>query len=126
MEPTFHSNCNVVYACTYHVVWRPKYRRKALQGGIDDRLKAIIREVAAERQAEGIEVEVMPDHGHLLVGCDPQFGIHRLMRVIQGRSSRLFRQAFPSLRTRAPTLWTNSSFVATCGGGATGDHQTVH
>jgi putative transposase len=116
MEQTFHSNCNVVYACTYHVVWCPKYRRKVLQGGIDDRLKAIIREVATERQAEVIEVEVMPDHVHLLVGCDPQFGIHRLMRLIKGRSSRLLRQEFPSLRTRLPTLWTNSYFVATCGG----------
>lgn len=58
----------------------------------------------------------MPDHVHLLVGCDPQFGIHRLMRLMKGRSSRLLRQEFPSLRTRLPTLWTNSSFVATCGG----------
>lgn len=116
MKQTFHSNCNIVYACTYHVVWCPKYRRKVLQHGIDDRLKAIIREVAAERQAEVIELEVMPDHVHLLVGCDPQFGIHRLMRLIKGRSSRLLRQEFPSLRTRLPTLWTNSYFVATCGG----------
>jgi putative transposase len=116
MEQTFHSNHNIVYACTYHVVWCPKYRRKVLQGGIDDRLKAIIREVATERQAEVIELEVMPDHVHLLVGCDPQFGIHRLLRLIKGRSSRLLRQEFPSLRTRLPTLWTNSYFVATCGG----------
>lgn len=116
MKQTFHSNNNIVYACTYHVVWCPKYRRKVLQGGIDDRLKAIIREVATERQAEVIELEVMPDHVHLLIGCDPQFGIHRLMRLIKGRSSRLLRQEFPSLRTRLPTLWTNSYFVATCGG----------
>jgi putative transposase len=116
MEQTFRSNHNIVYACTYHVVWCPKYRRKVLQGGIDDRLKAIIHEVATERQAEVIELEVMPDHVQLLVGCDPQFGIHRLMRLIKGRSSRLLRQEFPSLRTRLPTLWTNSYFVATCGG----------
>lgn len=108
MKQTFHSSCNVVYACTYHVVWCPKYRRKVLQGGIDDRLNAIIREVVVERQAEVIELEVMPDHVHLLVGCDPQFGIHRPMRLIKGRSSRLLRQEFPSLRTRLPTLWTNS------------------
>ena len=112
----FHSHHNIVYACTYHVVWCPKYRRKVLQGGIDDRLNAILREVATERQAEVIGLEVMPDHVHLLVGCDPQFGIHRLMRLIKGRSSRLLRQEFPSLRTRLPTLWTNSDCVATCGG----------
>jgi putative transposase len=79
-------------------------------------LKAIIREVAFERQADVIELQVMPDHVHLLVGCDPQFGIHRLVRLIKGRSSRLLRQEFPHLRSRLPTLWTNSYFVATCGG----------
>lgn len=55
MEQTFHSNCTIVSACTSHVVWCPTYRRKVLQHGIDDRLKAILREVATERQAEVIE-----------------------------------------------------------------------
>jgi len=112
----FKRNANIVYACQYHVVWCPKYRRKVLVGGVDERLKAILRAVAAERQAEVIELEIMPDHVHLLVGVDPQFGIHRLVRQMKGRSSRLLRQEFPSLRSRLPTLWTNSYFVATVGG----------
>ncbi len=112
----FKRNANIVYACQYHVVWCPKYRRKVLVGGVDERLKAILRAVAAERQAEVIELEIMPDHVHLLVGVDPQFGIHRLVRQMKGRSSRLLRQEFPSLRSRLPTLWTNSYFVAAVGG----------
>jgi putative transposase len=116
MKQMFTSNRHVVYACTYHVVWCPKYRRKVLIDGIDERLKAIIREVAAERQTDVLELEDLPDHVHLLVGCDPQFGIHRLVRLMKGRSSRLLRQEFPQLRRRLPTLWTHSYFVATCGG----------
>lgn len=116
MSRPFRSNRNVVYSCQYHVVWCPKYRRRVLVEGVDARLKAIIREVAAERQAEVIEMEVMPDHVHLLVSVDPQFGIHRLVRLIKGRSSRLLRQEFPWLRSRLPTLWTNSYFVVTVGG----------
>jgi putative transposase len=110
------SNNNVVYRCTYHVVWCPKYRRNVLQNGVDVRLKQIIREVCAERDAPIIELETMPDHVHLLVGCDPQYGIHRLVKQIKGRSSRLLRQEFPQLKSRMPTLWTNSYFVATVGG----------
>jgi len=113
----FKRNCNVVYSCKYHVVWCPKYRRKVLVGGVDERLKAILYEVAGERQAEIIELEIMPDHVHLLVEVDPQFGIHRLVRQMKGRSSRLLRQEFSFLRSRLPTLWTNSYFVATVGGG---------
>lgn len=110
------SNNNVAYRCTYHAVWCPKYRRKVITGDVDERLKQIIRDVCAERDAPIVELETMPDHVQLLVVCDPQFGIHRLVKQIKGRSSRLLRQEFPHLRRRLPTLWTNSYFVATVAG----------
>ena len=113
---TVRSNNNVVYRCAYHVVWCPKYRRPVIEGAVDARLKQIIRDVCAERECNLIELETMPDHVHLLVECDPQYGIHRLVKQIKGRSSRLLRDEFPSLRSRLPTLWTNSYFVATVGG----------
>lgn len=110
------SNRNVVYSCKYHVVWCPKYRRPVLVNGVDGRLKDIIRETCAEIHAELIEMEVMPDHVHLLVEVDPQYGIHRAVRLIKGRSSRLLRDEYPWLKSRLPTLWTNSYFVSTVGG----------
>jgi putative transposase len=116
MSSAFKRNKNIVYSCKYHVVWCPKYRRKVLVGDVESRLKAILQTVAQERQAEIIEMEVMPDHVHMLVEVDPQYSIHRLVRQFKGRSSRLLRQEFPKLRSRLPTLWTNSYFVATVGG----------
>ena len=112
----YRSNRNVVYSCKYHVVWCPKYRRPVLVNGVDTRLKTIIAEVVAETRSELIELEVMSDHVHLLVEVDPQFGIHKLVKTIKGRSSRLLRQEYPALRSRLPTLWTNSYFVSTVGG----------
>lgn len=112
----YKSNNNVVYSCKYHVVWCPKYRRAVLVNGVDDRLKEIIQGVCAESDAEVLELEVMPEHVHLLVEVDPQYGIHRLVRSIKGRSSRLLRQEYPWLKSRLPTLWTNSYFVSTVGG----------
>ncbi len=107
---------NVVYACTYHVVFCPKYRRKVLVHGVDERLKAIVREVATDTESDVLEIEVMPDHVHLLLGVDPHFGIHRLVHLIKGRSSRVLRQEFPWLKSRLPSLWTNSYFCSTTGG----------
>ena len=115
-EPSYKSNRNVCYACHYHVVWCPKYRRKVLVPPIDERLKQIIGEVCAEHDAEIEELEVMHDHVHLVVSVDPQFGIHRLMKLVKGQSSRLLRQEFPMLKRKLPTLWTNSYFCATTGG----------
>ena len=112
----YKSNNNVVYSCKYHLVFCPKYRRKVLIDGIDERLKVIIREVAEETRSEIIEIEVMPDHVHLLVEVDPQFGIHRFVKLAKGRSSRYLRQEYCQLRTRLPTLGTNSYFVSTVGG----------
>jgi putative transposase len=110
------SNNNVAYRCHYHIVWCPKYRRNVIEGAVDVRLKEIIREVCAERRCDILEMETMPDHVHLLVTVDPQYGVHRLVKQIKGRSSRLLRQEFPALKSRLPTLWTNAYFVATVGG----------
>ncbi len=79
-------------------------------------MKTIIMEVIEKWGQELIEMEVMPDHVHLLVGCDPQFGIHRLVKYIKGASSRYLRQEYPTLKQRLPSLWTNNYFVATVGG----------
>jgi putative transposase len=116
MSEAYKSNQNVFYACHYHVIWCPKYRRKVLVQAIEARLKEILQAACAEYQAEIEELEVMPDHVHMVVSVDPQFGIHRLVKLLKGRSSHLLRQEFPPLKRKLPTLWTNSYFVATVGG----------
>ena len=94
----------------------PKYRRKVLVISVDVRLKEIIRQTAQEFHAAVIELETMLDHVHLLWEVDPQFGIHRLVRYLKGRSSHQLRQEYPWLRSHMSTLWTNLCFVATVGG----------
>ena len=112
----YKSNNNVVYSCKYHVVWCPKYRRKVLANGVDSRLKELIIQICQEIQVDIIEMEIMPDHLHLLIEVDPQFGVHKAIKRIKGRTSRILRQEFPYLTTKLPTLWTNSYFVSTVGG----------
>ena len=110
------SNNNVIYSCKYHVVFCPKYRRPVLVDGVDDRLKELIKETCDQLNVEIIEMEIMPDHVHLLMEVDPQYGIHKAVKRIKGYSSRVLRQEFPWLKSRIPTLWTNSYFVSTVGG----------
>lgn len=116
MNTEIKTNSNIAYTCRYHIVFCPKYRRNVLIPPIDERLKTIILEIIEQWGQEFIEVEVMPDHVHLLVGCDPQFGIHRLVKFIKAASSRQLRQEFPELKSKLPSLWTNSYFIATTGG----------
>ena len=113
---TYKSNRHVLYSCKYHVVFCPKYRRRVLVNGIDIRLKEIIQQVADELECEIIELEVMPDHVHILCEVDPQLGVHKFVKRIKGRSSFLLRNQFPALKSRLPTLWTHSYFISTVGG----------
>jgi putative transposase len=110
------SNKQVVFSCKYHVIFCPKYRRKVLVGSIQQRLKEIIREVAAEKQVDIIEVECDKDHIYILCQVDPQYGIHRFVKAAKGRSSRILREEFPQLKSKLPCLWTHSYFVSTVGG----------
>lgn len=113
---TYKSNRHITYSCKYHVIFCPKYRRKVLINNVDIRLKEIINEVIEETKSNLLEIEIMRDHVHLLLEVDPQFGIHKLIKKIKGRSSRLLREEFLFLKKRIPTLWTHSYFVATIGG----------
>lgn len=115
MSRDVYSNNNVVFDCKYHVVFCPKYRRKVLVSPIDERLKELFLLKAKELQSEIVNMEIMPDHVHLLVRCDPQFGIHKVVKHLKGYTSRILRQEFKTLTTRLPSLWTNSYFVATVG-----------
>ncbi|TYB34262.1 IS200/IS605 family transposase [Micromonospora sp. AP08] len=116
MSVALRSNSSVVFQCAFHVVWCPKYRRRVLGGRVEERLKQLIGEVVEEKGAWLASLEVLPDQVHLLVEVDPRFGVHKLVKAIKARTSRVLREEFPSLRSRLPTLWTNSYFVATTGG----------
>ncbi len=110
------TNKNVFYSCKYPVIGCPKYRRKVLVDGIDSRLKEIILCKASSVNVEILEMEVMPDHVHLLIEVDPQYGVHRFVRQTKGLSSKILREEYPRLKSRLPTLWTNSYFVSSVRG----------
>lgn len=112
----YKSNHNIVYSCKYHVVFCPKYRRKVLVGGVETRLKELVTNICNELNVDLLEMEVMPDHIHLLLEVDPQFGIHKTVKTIKGRTSHILRTEYKHLTTKLPTLWTNSYFVSTVGG----------
>jgi len=112
----YKSNNNIVYSCKYHVVWCPKYRRKVLVDAVASRLKELIIESCDLMNVEIIEMEIMPDHVHLLIDVDPQYGINKAVKQIKGRASNILRSEFSFLKTKLPTLWSNSYFVSTVGG----------
>ena len=111
----YHTSEHLVYSCKYHVIFCPKYRRKVLTDGIDDRLKQILAETAKRHHFEITGLEVMPDHVHLLIDCNPRYGIMQCIKDLKRESASLLKKEFPQLRSRLPNLWTRSCFVASVG-----------
>lgn len=111
----YRATCNTVYACQYHLVWCPKYRRRVLRGPVESAFKALLPTLCKRIGVEIIEAEVMPDHVHLLLSIPPAVPLGDVIRRLKGASSHLLRRRFANLR-RMPSLWTNSTFVATVGG----------
>lgn len=76
----YKSNNTVVYSCKYHVVFCPKYRRCVLINGVDVRLKELMKKTCDQLN---VEMEIMPDHVHLLIEVAPQYGIHKVVKQIK-------------------------------------------
>ena len=111
----YNTSEHLVYSCQYHVIFCPKYRKRMLVGDIEKRLKEILNEVANEFDFKIIEMEIMPDHVHMIVDCNPRFGIMECVKKIKSVSARILRAEFPRLKTSMPNLWTRSAFISTVG-----------
>ena len=105
----------MVFCCRYHVIFCPKYRRKVLTKPIQDRLKEVVLSLQEDNKFIVLEMEVMPDHVHLLLDIDPFIGVSTVVARIKGKTSNVLNREFPELQRKLPTLWTRSKFIATVG-----------
>lgn len=104
-----------VYNLGYHIIWCPKYRRKVLVSGVDERLKELLLEKAAALEITIEKMEVMPDHVHLFVKSKPTLAVHFIVNQLKGYTSVMLRREFPKLKSRLPTLWTRSYYAESVG-----------
>ena len=79
----YKSYDHMVFSCQYHVIFCPKYRRKVLVNGIDTRLKQLLKEKEDEYGYRIMEMEVMPDHVHILIDTEPQRNITEIVNHIK-------------------------------------------
>ena len=68
----------------YHIVFIPKYRRKAIYGQYREDLREIIRNLCRYKGIEIIEGHMMPDHVHLLLSIPPKYSVSEIMGYLKG------------------------------------------
>ena len=75
----------MVWKCDYHIVWTPKYRFRVLSGLVKDLVEHDIRLLSEWKGCEVIELNVQPDHIHLVISIPPKVSISELMGTLKGK-----------------------------------------
>lgn len=108
-----NSSSELITSTKYHIAFCPKYCREVIVDDVKDRMEDLVREVCEADDMRLISMNVEPNAVMLTLDVDPRLGIHRAVKRIKARSSNVLRDEFPRLRSRLPTLWTNSYFLTT-------------
>lgn len=106
--------CNI----NYHVVWSVKYRRKVLTKEIEDYMRQVVYETAAEKGFTVHEFECgQMDHVHCFVSAPPKLSITQIVKYLKGISGRKLYECFPEIRQKLwkGQLWNHSYYVETVG-----------
>jgi REP-associated tyrosine transposase len=110
-------NTHAKFDLKYHIVWTCKYRYPILQGRIATRVRALIRQIAAENEVAILAGSISPRHLHMLVSVPPNLAPAKLVQYLKGVTSRKLQMEFPELKKRywGQHLWARGYFVASSG-----------
>ena len=81
-----HSLAHTKWMCKYHIVFAPKYRRKAIYGELRKDIREYIRILCKYKGVEIIEGHMMIDHVHLLLSIPPKMSVSSFMGYLKGRA----------------------------------------
>ena len=110
---------NYVYNFHYHLIWVTKYRKavftnEALVAEMED----IVRSLAQKGDIEIEEMQVMPEHIHLLISFKPKYAASSVVKYLKGHSAKLFFQGHPEIKDSkfwGGHLWSHSYYMSTLG-----------
>ncbi len=83
----FRRLSHTIWHCQYHIVWVPKYRFRILTGRVGEEVGRCVRTFAAQLNSEVVELNVQPDHVHLLVMIPPKVAVSGFVGTVKGRTA---------------------------------------
>ena len=105
------------WECKYHVVFTPKYRRKALYVGLRKELGGIFRSLAEQRESRVEEGHLLSDHVHMLLSIPPKYSVSQVVGYIKGKSAIHIARTFLGKQRNftGQSFWARGYFVSTVG-----------
>ena len=113
----WQSQSHVRWYCRYHIVFVPKYRKRAIFGQLRRDIGGILRELCIQQGVELIEGHAMPDHVHLCLSIPPKFSVSQTVGFLKGKSAiRIHREYLGRRRNFTGFhFWSRGYCVSTVG-----------
>ena len=112
---SYHTSNGITHLCRYHVIFCTKYRRKIFRNGLEASVQDIFAQIANERGFSIEAMDVFPNYVHLIIDCDPLYGIINCVKTLKRQSPQLIKACDPTLNTRLPFIWTRKALIFTVG-----------
>ena len=105
------------WECKYHVVFVPKYRRKAMYVELRRHLGAVFKELAEQKESRIEEGHLLADHVHMLIAIPPKYAVAQVIGFLKGKSAIHIARAYAGRRRdfRGQHFWARGYFVSTVG-----------
>ena len=105
------------WECKYHVIFIPKYRRKALYEQLRKELPEVLRRLAAQKESRIEEGHLMSDHVHMMISIPPKYSVSQVVGYIKGKSAIYIARNFGERRRNfvGQHFWARGYFVSTVG-----------
>ena len=118
MTQRFRKLSHSLYECKYHIVFCPKYRYRIFKEAVGETVGQLIYQLCKQKeQIEVLELNVQPDHVHLVASIAPKYSVSEFMGYLKGKMAlRLFQQ-YENLGRRywGRHLWARGYCVSTIG-----------
>ena len=113
----YESLSHTKWECKYHVVFIPKYRRKALFGELRKYMGEVFRNLAKQKECVVIEGHTMPDHVHMLISIPPKYAVSQVVGFIKGKSAIHLARMYGGKKRNfvGHHFWARGYFVSTVG-----------
>jgi putative transposase len=113
----YHTLNHTKWECKYHVVFIPKYRRKALYAELRRHLGDVFRTLTQQKESQIEEGHLMPDHVHMMIAIPPKYAVSQVIGYIKGKSAIHIARTFLERKRNfvGQHFWARGYFVSTIG-----------
>ena len=105
------------WECKYHIVFIPKYRKKAIFGQIRQELGEVFRKLAEQRESTIEEGHLMRDHVHMMISIPPKYAVSQVVGFIKGKSAIHIARTYAGRKRNyvGQHFWARGYFASTVG-----------